>query len=68
MVPGAHNHLPVVLAAGEALAGEDAVAGVETLGVAVPALVEPTLHHRVTLEELQEGMCCHRVQLQCLWS
>lgn len=68
LVPGAHDHLPVVLATGEALAGEDAIAGVKTLGVAVPVLVEATPHRRVTLEELQERMCCHWVQFQRLWS
>lgn len=50
---GANKHLPVMPAPGEALVGQDAVAGVKALRIAVPALIETTLHNRVSLGQLQ---------------
>lgn len=65
----AHHHLPVVAAAGEAPAGQDASAVVEALGLAgAPLGQEPTLHHRVALGELQEWVGRGRIQLEGLRS
>lgn len=64
----AHHHLPVVAAAGEAPAGQDARAIVEALGLAgAPLGQEPALHHCVALGELQERVGRGGIQLEGLW-
>lgn len=63
----AHHHLPVVVAAGEAPAGQDTGTVVEALRLAgTPLGQEATLHHRVALGELQERVGSGRVQLEGL--
>lgn len=64
----AHHHLPVVAAAGEASAGQDARAVIEALRLAgAPLGQEPTLHYRVALGELQERVGRGWIQLEGLW-
>lgn len=64
----AHHHLPVVATTREAPTGQDTSTIVEALRlVGVSLGQEPTLHHRVALGELQEGVGCGRIQLESLW-